>query len=54
MTVAEQLCDRVAFIVEGKIVVFGSPKDLMIEHGKRIVNVEYQYEWQTSASKVSI
>ena len=27
MTVAEQLCDRVAFIVEGKIVVIGSPKD---------------------------
>jgi fluoroquinolone transport system ATP-binding protein len=42
MTVAEQLCDRVAFIVEGKIVVIGSPKDLMIEHGKRIVEVEYQ------------
>jgi fluoroquinolone transport system ATP-binding protein len=42
MTVAEQLCDRVAFIVEGKIVVIGSPKDLMIEHGKRVVEVEYQ------------
>ncbi len=42
MTVAEQLCDRVAFIVEGKIVVIGSPRDLMIEHGKRIVQVEYQ------------
>jgi fluoroquinolone transport system ATP-binding protein len=42
MTVAEQLCDRVAFIVEGKIVVIGSPKDLMIEHGKRTVEVEYQ------------
>lgn len=41
MTVAEKLCDRVAFIVEGKIVVIGSPKDLMIEHGKRIVQVEY-------------
>jgi fluoroquinolone transport system ATP-binding protein len=41
MTVAEQLCDRVAFIVEGKIVVIGSPKELMIEHGKRSVNVEY-------------
>lgn len=41
MTVAEQLCDRVAFIVEGKIVVIGSPRDLMIEHGKPIVQVEY-------------
>ncbi len=42
MTVAEQLCDRVAFIVEGKIVVIGSPKDLMVEHGKRIVQVEFK------------
>lgn len=41
MTVAEQLCDRVAFIVDGKIVVIGSPKDLMIEHGKRTVKVEF-------------
>lgn len=46
MTVAEQLCDRVAFVVEGQIVVTGSPKDLMIEHGKRIVKVEYQYNGQ--------
>jgi fluoroquinolone transport system ATP-binding protein len=42
MTVAEQLCDRVAFIVEGKIVNIGSPKDLMIEHGKRMVKIEYR------------
>jgi fluoroquinolone transport system ATP-binding protein len=44
MTVAEQLCDRVAFIVDGQIVVTGSPKDLMIEHGKRRVKVEYQFD----------
>lgn len=41
MTVAEQLCDRVAFIVEGQIVVTGSPKELMIEHGHRSVKVEF-------------
>jgi fluoroquinolone transport system ATP-binding protein len=41
MTVAEQLCDRVAFIVDGQIAATGAPKDLMIEHGKRVVNVEY-------------
>lgn len=44
MTVAEQLCDRVAFIVDGQIVVTGSPKDLMIEHGKRTLKVEYQHD----------
>lgn len=44
MTVAEQLCDRVAFIVDGQIVITGAPHDLMIEHGKRRVKVEYQHE----------
>lgn len=41
MTVAEQLCDRVAFIVDGQIMVTGSPGDLMIKHGKRLIKVEY-------------
>jgi fluoroquinolone transport system ATP-binding protein len=44
MTVAEQLCDRVAFIVDGRIVLIGSPKELMIEHGKRMVKIEYQLD----------
>ncbi len=44
MTDAEHLCDRVAFIVDGQIVVTGSPKALMIEHGKRRVKVEYQLD----------
>ncbi len=47
MTVAEQLCDRVAFIVDGRIVVTGSPRDLMIQHGKRLVNVGYTCNGQT-------
>ena len=42
MTVAEQLCDRVAFIVDGQIVLIGSPADLMVQYGKRVVKVEYQ------------
>jgi fluoroquinolone transport system ATP-binding protein len=41
MTVAEQLCDRVAFVVDGEIVVVASPKELMLEHGTRSIKVEY-------------
>lgn len=44
MTVAEKLCDRVAFIVDGQIVVTGSPRDLMIENGRRRIKVEYQLD----------
>lgn len=41
MTVAEQLCDRVAFIVDGSIPVVDTPKNLMIAHGKSSVKIEY-------------
>jgi fluoroquinolone transport system ATP-binding protein len=41
MTVAEQLCDRVAFIVEGQIPVMDSPKELKVKYGIRRVQIEY-------------
>lgn len=46
MTVAEQLCDRVAFVNNGKIVVEDTPKNLMIQHGKRMVKIEYDLDNQ--------
>ena len=41
MTVAEQLCDRVAFIVDGEIRLIDSPRNLELKYGKRTVRVEY-------------
>lgn len=41
MTDADELCDRVGFIVEGKLVLVESPKELKIKHGKKIVKIEY-------------
>jgi len=41
MNDADELCDRVGFIVEGKLVLIESPKDLKIKHGRKIVKVEY-------------
>jgi len=41
MTDADELCDQVGFIVEGKLVLVESPKELKIKHGKKIVKVEY-------------
>ncbi len=35
MFIADELCDRVAFIVEGKIVLIDSPNRLKLEHGER-------------------
>ena len=42
MTVAEQLCDRVAFLVEGKIPVCDTPESLKLKYGKKTIKVEYQ------------
>ncbi|MFP4363466.1 MAG: ABC transporter ATP-binding protein [Spirochaetia bacterium] len=42
MFVADQLCDRVAFINDGRIVACDSPKSLKLEYGKRSVEVEYE------------
>jgi len=38
---ADELCDRVGFIVEGKLSLIESPKELKIKHGKKVVKVEY-------------
>ncbi|MEW6424422.1 MAG: ABC transporter ATP-binding protein [Bacillota bacterium] len=42
MNVAEDLCDRVAFIVNGEIVLIDSPRQLKIHRGKRTLRVEYE------------
>jgi fluoroquinolone transport system ATP-binding protein len=42
MTVADQLCDRVAFIVDGRIALIDSPRELKIRQGERKVRVEYR------------
>ncbi len=41
MTDADELCTRVGFIVEGKLTLIESPKELKIKHGKKVVKVEY-------------
>ncbi|NBG87651.1 ABC transporter ATP-binding protein [Isachenkonia alkalipeptolytica] len=44
MNDVEELCDRVAFMAEGKIVEINSPKNLKLQHGERQVEVEYEKE----------
>ncbi len=42
MWVAAELCDRVAFLVDGRIVLIDSPRQLKLDHGVHIVKVEYR------------
>jgi fluoroquinolone transport system ATP-binding protein len=41
MTDADELCDRVGFMVDGALVLIESPKDLKLQHGKKLVKVEH-------------
>ncbi|MCB0595309.1 MAG: ABC transporter ATP-binding protein, partial [Phaeodactylibacter sp.] len=38
---ADELCHRIAFIVDGKIALIDSPKALKLKYGRRLVKVEY-------------
>lgn len=41
MFIADELCDRVAFIVDGEIKLVDSPKALKLAYGESLVEVEY-------------
>ncbi|ARG60568.1 ATP-binding protein [Mycobacterium persicum] len=42
MATADELCDRVAFVVDGRIVVLDRPAELKIARSRRLVKVEYR------------
>jgi len=44
MTDADELCDRVGFMVDGKLSLIESPKELKLKHGKKRVRIEYLKE----------
>ncbi len=41
MYIAEELCDRVAFIIDGEIKLIDTPKNLKLQYGKKLVEIEY-------------
>ncbi len=44
MATAEQLCDRVAFMVDGRIAAIDTPRNFRLAHGRSCVVVEYRDE----------
>jgi len=42
MSDVDQLCDRVGFIVDGKLTEMDSPRNLKLKYGKKDVKVEYK------------
>ncbi len=49
MTVANELCDRVGFLVDGHLSSVGAPAALRLQHGTRAVSVQYTVEGASKA-----
>jgi fluoroquinolone transport system ATP-binding protein len=41
MVTANELCDRVAFLVDGQIAALDTPRSLRMAHGRRVVRLEF-------------
>jgi fluoroquinolone transport system ATP-binding protein len=54
MFVADELCHRVAFIVDGKIVAVDSPKNLKLKYGQPFVTVEYPEDGQLKSRRFGL
>lgn len=54
MNDADQLCDKVGFIVEGKLVLISNPKELKISHGRKIVKVEYLHNNEMQSEEFNL
>ena len=44
MHVADELCDRIAFITHGRIGLIDTPRQMKLERGRRLVRVEYRVD----------
>ncbi len=54
MYIADELCDRVAFINEGKIALVDSPRNLKLMYGEKIIKVEYTENGQIKKENFSM
>ncbi len=54
MFVADELCDRVAFIVDGSLVAVDSPKNLKLKYGQLMAKVEYEVNGELQAAEFSM
>lgn len=54
MFIADELCDRVAFIIDGAIKLIDSPRNLKLQYGQRFVDVEYKADDGTVKETLSL
>ena len=44
MATADELCDRVAFLVDGRIALIDAPRELKVRYGEQSLRVEYRVD----------
>ena len=54
MALAEELCDRVAFMVDGQIALIDTPRALRLRYGAPLVRVEYQQAQQLQRAEFAL
>jgi fluoroquinolone transport system ATP-binding protein len=54
MSVADELCDRVAFIMDGRIELIDRPRELKLRYGQASVRVEYQANRHTERAEFAL
>ncbi len=54
MTVADQLCDRVAFLIDGRMPLVDAPSDLKREYGSRTLRVTYRRDGEVIAERFAL
>ncbi|MDX8047245.1 ABC transporter ATP-binding protein [Gracilibacillus sp. S3-1-1] len=54
MNVAEEICDRVAFVIDGQINVIDSPRELKLRYGQKKLQIEYRENHQMKSSVFSM
>lgn len=54
MNVADELCDRIAFIIDGEIKLIDSPRNLKLQFGEKLVVVDHIVDNQTVRNQFSL
>lgn len=54
MNLAAELCDRVAFVLDGRIALIDSPRELALQHGRQKLALDYSKDGQTQSREFDL
>lgn len=54
MFIADELCDRVGFIIDGELKLIDSPRNLKLQYGAKFVEIEYREQDQINTETLSL